>query len=331
MSGKTRRELIVETGKMLLETGLVARTWGNVSARVDGDNFLITPSGLDYMNTTEDDIALVNISTGEWAGPRKPSGERGVHAAAYEVFEDVKFVIHTHQTYATAIGLAGYEELDITDDELMKLGGIAVSEYGMTGTKKLIEAVTDAMQAGAETVFMPHHGVLICGRDRDETMMRAMLLEEICQRNCLGQKAAEPTETMVKEAADLLEQIQIIVGNVELLQNAETMKFVNMNTPLVAQIEDMAQMVGRSAPIVLNVLKIAPQLKKHGAVMVPGIGIMVHADTEDDTEALKLLMDKAVKVKLHTMSTGKKAELGLADIALEHMIYTRKYSKQKNG
>lgn len=331
MSGKTRRELIVETGKMLLETGLVARTWGNVSARVDEDNFLITPSGLDYMNTTEDDIALVNITTGEWLGPRKPSGERGVHSAAYEVFEKVNFVIHTHQTYATALGLAHYEELDVTDVELMKLGGIAVAEYGMTGTKKLIGAVIDAMEAGAETIFMPHHGVLICGRDRDETMMRAMLLEDICKRNCLGQKAAEPSETMVNEGAVLLDEVQALVENVKLLQTAEAVKLANQGKPFVAQIEDMAQMVGRTAPIVLDVSKIPAQLKKTGVAMVPGIGIFVHAETEEDTEALRLLMDKAVKVKLHTMYAGERAELSRADIAIEHMIYTRKYSKQKNG
>ena len=43
------RKQITDTGKELLRDGLVARTWGNVSSKVDGEHFLITPSGLDYM------------------------------------------------------------------------------------------------------------------------------------------------------------------------------------------------------------------------------------------------------------------------------------------
>ena len=37
------RRLVVEAGRKLLEQGLVARTWGNVSARVSESCFIITP------------------------------------------------------------------------------------------------------------------------------------------------------------------------------------------------------------------------------------------------------------------------------------------------
>ena len=38
------REMIVETGLDLLRSGLTIRTWGNISARIDDDTILITPS-----------------------------------------------------------------------------------------------------------------------------------------------------------------------------------------------------------------------------------------------------------------------------------------------
>ena len=38
------RKLVVEAGRRLLERGLVARTWGNISARVSDTNFIITPT-----------------------------------------------------------------------------------------------------------------------------------------------------------------------------------------------------------------------------------------------------------------------------------------------
>lgn len=123
MEETAQRELICQTGLALLETGLVARTWGNVSSRLDKDHFLITPSGLDYHKTRPQDIVRVDLSTMTWEGARKPSGERGVHAAAYAQFPEVNFVIHTHQGCASALGLAGFDAMDITPEERAALGG----------------------------------------------------------------------------------------------------------------------------------------------------------------------------------------------------------------
>ena len=37
---------IIESGLMLVERGLIARTWGNISARVSDTEFMITPRRL---------------------------------------------------------------------------------------------------------------------------------------------------------------------------------------------------------------------------------------------------------------------------------------------
>ena len=54
------RKLVVEAGRRLLERGLVARTWGNISARVSDTHFIITPSGMAYDTMTEDHLVLVD-------------------------------------------------------------------------------------------------------------------------------------------------------------------------------------------------------------------------------------------------------------------------------
>ena len=137
MTEEVLRKEITETGRALLRDGLVARTWGNVSARVDAEHFLITPSGLDYMQTREEDLALYHPADKSWTGPHKPSSEKGIHAAAYDLFPEVTFVIHTHQTYASAFGVWGFELLKMTPIEREQLGGVALAEYGLPGTKKL--------------------------------------------------------------------------------------------------------------------------------------------------------------------------------------------------
>ena len=52
---QARREL-VEAGHRLLADGLVARTWGNLSVRLDERSMLVTPSGISYPDLTEEMI-----------------------------------------------------------------------------------------------------------------------------------------------------------------------------------------------------------------------------------------------------------------------------------
>ena len=56
------KEIVVMAGKKLVESGLIARTWGNVSCRVSDTQFVITPSGRAYETLTPEEIVLVNIS-----------------------------------------------------------------------------------------------------------------------------------------------------------------------------------------------------------------------------------------------------------------------------
>lgn len=182
MEDQALRMCICKTGRELLENRLVARTWGNVSARADDMHYLVTPSGMDYGSITPEDIARCDLADGKWTGPRRPSGERAVHALAYSMFEDAHFVIHTHQTYASALGLCGYKPGCFTGEERQQLGGVAVAGYGLPGTKTLQNAMREAMAHGAKTILMAHHGVLICARSHDEALMRAQLLERLCRR-----------------------------------------------------------------------------------------------------------------------------------------------------
>ena len=101
------RAAVVEAGKRLLSRGLVERTWGNVSARVSGTHFVITPSGMAYETLRPQDLVLVDLRDRSWQGSRKPSSETGIHADAYRLRPEVGFVIHTHQPQASLCSTAG--------------------------------------------------------------------------------------------------------------------------------------------------------------------------------------------------------------------------------
>lgn len=58
---ETARNLVTESARKLLRTGLVARTWGNLSARISATQFVITPSGMGYEHMRPEDLVTVNI------------------------------------------------------------------------------------------------------------------------------------------------------------------------------------------------------------------------------------------------------------------------------
>ena len=329
MEERTARELICRTGRELLETGLVARTWGNVSCRADGEHFLITPSGLGYHKTQPEDIARVELSTMAWEGQRTPSSEKGIHAAAYTLFPEVGFVIHTHQSCASALGVAGFAAMDITEDERLALGGLAVAAYGLPGTKKLKGAVAAAMAGGAQTVLMAHHGVVVCGRDKEQAMERALLLEEICRRNL--HLPEDGSRRLPEEGVQaLLAAVQREIPDAEISGGSCSLLWADRGETLRAQLDDMAQMLGpripRAEPSATAILR---TLSKQDAVFVRGVGAIIRAADPDDREALRLLTEKSALCALHAAGLGVKVHLSRLDAALMHLIYQKKYAKRK--
>ena len=327
MSNMDKRREIIDTGIELLEEKLVARTWGNISARIDADNYLITPSGLDYTSMREEDIVSVNIKTGEYTGINRPSGEKGVHSAAYEVFDDVNFVVHTHQTYATAVSLAGLDSFDITEEEIEKLGGIALADYGLPGTKEITNACKSALLTGAHTVLMIHHGVLVLGKDKEEAMKRVKLLESICERN-VKRVIKDNTLNNYLKALNTCPEDNSSYRYCEVLTDKALIALSNSETEIFSQLDDVSQMIGTKI-VTVDSLDKALKLNDN-AVLIKGVGALIKAENKDDLEALKVLMNKMAIVKLYTKAKNVKAEISTEESDFMHYDYVNRYSLQNN-
>lgn len=184
----TAKKLVIEAGERLVETGLIARTWGNVSCRVDDKTFVITPSGKPYIGLTPDDIVEVAINTLEWGGNVKPSSEKGIHAEVYKEFPEANFVIHTHQKVASAISALSTGIEKVVGEAGKFIGGrIHVGSYGLPGTKKLKKGVTKALRLSpSKAVIMAHHGALCFGKDSEEAFQVANSLEQVCAQHILS-------------------------------------------------------------------------------------------------------------------------------------------------
>ncbi len=205
------KQIVIAAGKKLVETGLIARTWGNVSCRIDSQSFVITPSGKAYESLTPDDIVLVRTADLSYDGDVKPSSEKGIHAQCYLLRPECNFVIHTHQANASIISALGFDINDIEGDAKAVIGdNVPLASYGLPGTGKLRKGVVNALKrSDSKAVIMKHHGAVCLGKDYDEAFAIASALEDVCKKvvldraSALANKPVESFRELCDYVADL--------------------------------------------------------------------------------------------------------------------------------
>lgn len=175
------RNLVLQAGLRLVEAGLIARTWGNVSCRVDADSFIITPSGRSYQSLTADDLVQVRIDDLSYQGSIKPSSEKGIHAEVYKRHPEINFVIHTHQENASVIAATTVKAIPAGGADPRLGEAVLCADYALPGTKALRKKVRRALaESTGQAVIMKHHGALCFGRDAEEAFAVAAALEKVC-------------------------------------------------------------------------------------------------------------------------------------------------------
>ena len=169
---------VCKTAQEMYHSGLVAGTWGNISARVDEDYMVITPSGMDYERLCPDDMVIVNMNTLEYEGNLKPSIETVVHSAVYKDRPEVNGIVHTHSTYALTVATARKEIPPICDDQVQILGGsVRLAGYTMPGTKEMAKEVIRALKERAGALIA-NHGAITVGRTLAEAYTGSVVLEK---------------------------------------------------------------------------------------------------------------------------------------------------------
>ncbi len=174
------KNLIIQTGKEIHLSGLVVGTWGNVSARIPGEENLIsiTPSGMDYLSLTTEDLVLSNLAGKIVEGIRKPSIELPLHLAVYKARPEMKAIVHVHSVYATAWAAARRAIPGALEDLVQIVGGdVRVADYALPGTEALglnaIKALEDR-----QGVLLANHGLLGIGQNLKEALKVCQIVEK---------------------------------------------------------------------------------------------------------------------------------------------------------
>ena len=154
------RKELVEYGKRLVDSELTSGTGGNLSYFDSETGYMaITPSGLDFYKTKEEDIVILALDGTVIEGNRTPSSEWVMHKRIYETRTDINAIIHGHTIYATVLACLR-EELPATHNMIAVAGEtVRVADYASFGSKELAENAAKGME-DRNAVLLANHGII---------------------------------------------------------------------------------------------------------------------------------------------------------------------------
>lgn len=169
--------------------GWVLATSGNFSARVDGERFVVTASGLDKGALGVEDLGFVWFDGRASFPPgRRASAETPLHAALYARDPGIHAIAHTHSTAATVLSRAATGAVTLRGWEMLKgLAGVTSHEATITlpvvandqDVPRLAEAAGRALDAapGAVGYLIAGHGLYTWGTSIAEATRHVEALE----------------------------------------------------------------------------------------------------------------------------------------------------------
>lgn len=352
-SEEEARELVIEAGHRLLANRLIARTWGNISARISTDEFVITPSGRAYDSLTPEELVIVKVSDCSYEGEIKPSSEKGVHAAAYRARENAGFIIHTHQFYASVVAAEG-----------RSVSFAPCAEYALPGTNKLRKHLEDCIKdhPDSDSFLMARHGTLLIGSDTEDAFRKA---EELEERSRALVESRIPSHDVITTGSFDAGKISIkALPYIKIASDPYIMECCRAGLTIGSYIDDSAQISGpdikvverdekaaerallgySAAPLAKGIagrLPMTGALDRMGgqqaalnsvigrnAVLVKNVGAVCAGKTEADAEAVAMIVSKNCAAACYVRHAKP---LSLLDARLQRYIYLTKYSKRMDA
>ncbi|MBO7310439.1 MAG: L-ribulose-5-phosphate 4-epimerase [Clostridia bacterium] len=206
---------VYEANCKLPEYGLVTFTWGNVSA-IDREKGLVVikPSGVPYEELTPESMVITDLDGNVVEGNLRPSSDLPTHLELYRAFPDIGGVVHTHSRNATIWAQAGREipaygtthadyfygavpcTRKMTESEI--LGGSYEKDTGTV----IIEALEGRVPREVPGVLVYSHGPFAWGKDADDAVYHAVVLEEVAAM-ALGTEQLGNRTSMQKELLEV--------------------------------------------------------------------------------------------------------------------------------
>jgi L-fuculose-phosphate aldolase len=168
------RAAIVSAGARLGAHGLVVAAEGNLSARLAGDEILITPTGRRKDELDRADLVVVPLEQGDGSHDgtgsvaARPSSDVAIHRAIYRARPDAIAIVHAHIPAAMALTVAGLapDPAELPETALL-LPRLPLVPFGAMGSEELAARIATALAIGPEPLpraaLLERHGAVSVG------------------------------------------------------------------------------------------------------------------------------------------------------------------------
>lgn len=204
---ENEKKQVIKACMTLDRYGLIALSGGNISWRMESGEILVTPSGMIYEDMEVSDILVVDKAGKIIEGERRPSVDTEALLYIFRVRKHINAVIHTHQPYATAIGLVSDEIIcNLTTLANATRGSVAVAPYRSAASEDMGVIAVDYL-GDQLAVVLKHHGVISVGDSLKQALYACIYLEEaaktiVAAQSCGGEMAMM-TSSQIEESVEV--------------------------------------------------------------------------------------------------------------------------------
>lgn len=207
MSERRMREEIVRITRIVADQRLARSSDGNISVRLPGHRFLITPRSVYKMHLQPEDLVIVDPNGNLLEGREGmgPTSEVAMHMEVYRQRADVNAVLHAHPPYATALTLLGLTfPTEYLPEVLIALGPVPTVPYARPQTMALAESIREPIRSH-NNVLLSHHGSLSVGPNLEKALIDLERIEHTAYTYFLSRSLGEPIPLPEEEVAGLAE------------------------------------------------------------------------------------------------------------------------------
>src|SRR5262249_50421868 len=145
-----------------------------------------------YMEVCEQNFARAGNKR-EVTKVKSPPRETMIHAAIYNVRQDVNSVVHTHQTLATAFSVAGKPIFPI-----YKQAAVFSPQTPIFPSPRLIFTIQDGGEnfstlGDCQAMLLKGHGIIVCGDSLEYATVHAIYLERTAYMQFVASCVGKPT------------------------------------------------------------------------------------------------------------------------------------------
>lgn len=207
------KEKVYRANMQLPKYNLVTFTWGNVS-EIDREKGLIVikPSGVAYDELSPQDMVVLDLNGNKVEGKLKPSSDTPTHIELYKAFHNISGIVHTHSPWATSWAQAGRSipcygttHADYMYGKIPCLRSLEKeeieNEYEKNTGLLIVDYFKDKDYIAMPTVLCKNHGPFTWGKDSNEAVHNAVVLEEIA-------KMATRTEMICPDVKEVSKYLQ---------------------------------------------------------------------------------------------------------------------------